>query len=139
LLSQLFINNEWVDSKQSEKLDVVDPRTGQVIKQIANAGTANVWHTQLGTAGNISQQCCPALSRQVPPNGDSPPPLHPAPCPTQRRQLPPPHPQRSQTASCGHSASTSTSTLWKTILKGFAPCRKRHGRSWWLRAIGTST
>jgi acyl-CoA reductase-like NAD-dependent aldehyde dehydrogenase len=34
---QLFINNEWVDPKAGGKLDVVDPRTGDVIKQIASA------------------------------------------------------------------------------------------------------
>lgn len=37
-LSQLFINNKWVDAKQGGKLDVVDPRTGDTIKQIASAG-----------------------------------------------------------------------------------------------------
>lgn len=36
---QLFINNKWVDPvKQGGKLDVVDPRTGDTIKQLANAG-----------------------------------------------------------------------------------------------------
>jgi acyl-CoA reductase-like NAD-dependent aldehyde dehydrogenase len=36
---QLFINNKWVDPvKPGEKLDVVDPRTGDTIKQLANAG-----------------------------------------------------------------------------------------------------
>lgn len=36
---QLFINNKWVDPvKQGDKLDVVDPRTGDTIKQLANAG-----------------------------------------------------------------------------------------------------
>jgi hypothetical protein len=35
---QLFINNKWVDPKKGGKLDVVDPRTGDTIKQIASAG-----------------------------------------------------------------------------------------------------
>ncbi|WIA22257.1 hypothetical protein OEZ85_004580 [Tetradesmus obliquus] len=34
---QLFINNEWVDPKAGGKLDVVDPRTNDVVKQIASA------------------------------------------------------------------------------------------------------
>lgn len=37
---QLFINNEWVDPKQGGKLDVIDPRTGDTIKQIASAGVS---------------------------------------------------------------------------------------------------
>uniref|UniRef100_A0A383W590 Aldehyde dehydrogenase domain-containing protein n=1 Tax=Tetradesmus obliquus TaxID=3088 RepID=A0A383W590_TETOB len=37
LLPQLFINNEWVDPKAGGKLDVVDPRTNDVVKQIASA------------------------------------------------------------------------------------------------------
>lgn len=35
---QLFINNQWVDPKAGGKLDVVDPRTGDVVKQVASAG-----------------------------------------------------------------------------------------------------
>jgi acyl-CoA reductase-like NAD-dependent aldehyde dehydrogenase len=41
LLLQLFINNKWVDPQKGGKLDVVDPRTGDTIKQIANAGRPN--------------------------------------------------------------------------------------------------
>lgn len=42
LLLQLFINNEWVGPKAGGKLDVVDPRTGDVIKQVANADAGDV-------------------------------------------------------------------------------------------------
>jgi hypothetical protein len=42
LLPQLFINNEWVDPKSGGQLDAVDPRTGDVIKQIASAEPADV-------------------------------------------------------------------------------------------------
>jgi betaine-aldehyde dehydrogenase len=42
LLLQLFINNEWVDRKSGGKLDVVDPRTGDVVKQIASAAPEDV-------------------------------------------------------------------------------------------------
>eukprot|EP00882_Tetradesmus_deserticola_P000514 GHRQ01000566.1.p1 GENE.GHRQ01000566.1~~GHRQ01000566.1.p1 ORF type:complete len:519 (+),score=242.54 GHRQ01000566.1:206-1762(+) len=39
---QLFINNEWVDPKSGGKLDVVDPRTGAVVRQIASAEPEDV-------------------------------------------------------------------------------------------------
>jgi aldehyde dehydrogenase (NAD+) len=39
---QLFINNEWVDAKAGGKLDVVDPRTGETVKQVANADESDV-------------------------------------------------------------------------------------------------
>eukprot|EP00879_Flechtneria_rotunda_P019217 GHRR01020178.1.p1 GENE.GHRR01020178.1~~GHRR01020178.1.p1 ORF type:complete len:390 (+),score=99.31 GHRR01020178.1:177-1346(+) len=39
---QLFINNEWVDPKAGGKLEVIDPCTGDVIKQVANADTEDV-------------------------------------------------------------------------------------------------
>lgn len=35
---QLLINNQWVDAKQGGKLDVIDPRNGNTIKQVVLLG-----------------------------------------------------------------------------------------------------
>ena len=39
---KLFINNEWVDAKSSERISVVDPATGREIAIVADANAADV-------------------------------------------------------------------------------------------------
>jgi delta 1-pyrroline-5-carboxylate dehydrogenase len=39
---QLFINNEWVDAKNGDKMPVIDPRTGDSVFEVAKASEEDV-------------------------------------------------------------------------------------------------